>query len=97
VVDFSALQELKSWLDEMFDHTTLICADDPKLPLFETMHKEEVINLRVLPSVSMEASAKFVWEYADKLIREKTGGRAWVQMVEARENDKNAATFTPPI
>jgi hypothetical protein len=41
----------------------------------------------------MEGSARYVFEYADALIRKHTHGRAWVVKVECRENDKNAATY----
>ncbi len=94
VVDFGSLKRLKRWLEWMFDHTTLINADDPELPLFETLHARQVIDLRVMPNVSMEASARYVWAYADALVRAGTGGRAWCFAVEARENDKNSAFYT---
>ena len=57
VVDFSSLGELKQWLTHMFDHTVLINEDDPERELFEEMHRREVVDLRILPSVSMEATA----------------------------------------
>ena len=38
-------------------------------------------------------SAKYVYEYADKLIKKSTNNRAWCYKVEARENDKNSATY----
>jgi len=93
VVDFSALDELKSWLEHMFDHTVLINADDPERALFEQMHAREVVNLRILPSVSMEATAKYVFEYADVLVRKSTAGRCWVAKVLVAENDKNSAEY----
>ncbi len=93
VVDFSALDELKSWLEHMFDHTVLINADDPERALFEQMHEREIVDLRILPSVSMEATAKHVFEYADGLVRESTGGRCWVAKVMVAENDKNSAEY----
>lgn len=95
VVDFGALKPLKAWLEEWFDHTTLINADDPELPLFRKLHERGIIDLRVLPNVSMEASARFVFDHADAFVRELTGGRAWCVSVEARENDKNSAVYAP--
>ena len=93
VVDFGKLKSLKAWLEHWFDHTCLVNADDPELALFRELHQKQIIDLRVLPNVSMEGSARFVWKFADALVREATGGRAWCFAVEARENDKNAATF----
>lgn len=93
VVDFGSLKRLGRWLDEWFDHTCLINADDPELETFRALHDKGIVDLRVLPNVSMEASARFCWQFADHLVREATGGRAWCWMVESRENDKNAGTY----
>ena len=93
VVDFGSLKPLKGWLERWFDHTCLINADDPELPLFRQLHERGILDLRVLPNVSMEGSARFVWSYADALVRASTAGRAWCFSVEARENDKNAAVW----
>lgn len=93
VVDFGSLKSLGEWLETWFDHTCLINADDPELALFRELHAKGVVDLRVLPNVSMESSARFVWAYADNLVREATQGRAWCFAVESRENDKNAGTW----
>ncbi|MFV8752222.1 6-pyruvoyl trahydropterin synthase family protein [Nannocystaceae bacterium ST9] len=91
VVDFSSLGELKSWLDEMYDHTLLICADDPEIAFFEQMNERGLCKLRVVPSVTMEGTAKLVFDFADDLIRRQTKGRAYLAKIEVHENDKNSA------
>lgn len=91
VVDFSALEQLRAWLEHMYDHTLLIGERDPELAFFRDMHERGLCDLRVVPSVTMEGTARFVFEHVDELIREQTGGRAWLAKVEARENDKNSA------
>lgn len=93
VVDFSSLKPLKAVLEHLFDHTMLINGDDPERPTFEDLHQRELVDLRVLPHCGMEGSARLVWELADALVREQTGGRAWCVSCEARENVKNAVTF----
>ena len=93
VVDFSSLKVLKEWLTHLFDHTVLINEDDPEREMFEELHRREIVDLRILPSVSMEATAKYVFEYADRLIREQSGGRCWVAKVMVAENDKNSAEY----
>ena len=57
------------------------------------MHRREVVDLRILPSVSMEATAKYVFDYADRLVRAQSGGRCWVAKVMVAENDKNSAEY----
>ncbi|MFO7567826.1 MAG: 6-carboxytetrahydropterin synthase [Enhygromyxa sp.] len=91
VVDFSSLKELRGWLEHMFDHTLLISEDDPEREFFEEMHRRELCDLRVVPSVSMEGTAKLVYSYANELVSKQTCDRAWVAKVEVHENDKNSA------
>ena len=93
VVDFSDLKDLKAWLEHMFDHTMLINEDDPERATFESLHERGICDLRVMPNVGMEGTARYVFDHADAMIREKTGGRAWVVEVEARENAKNSARY----
>lgn len=91
VVDFGGLKDVKAWLEEWFDHTFLASQDDPFLEDFKRLDKEGVIQLRILPNVGMEGTAEFVFDHVDKMIREKTKGRAWVVKLEVRENEKNSA------
>ena len=91
VVDFSALKQLRAWLEHMYDHTLLIGEHDPDLPFFREMHVRQLCDLRVVPSVTMEGTARFVFDHVDAMIREQTDGRAWLAKVEVRENDKNSA------
>jgi len=91
VVDFSALKPVKQWLEHMFDHTLLISEDDPELAFFEQMHARELADLRVLPSVSMEGTARVVFAKVDEMVRAQTKDRAWLVKVEVHENDKNSA------
>lgn len=91
VVDFSSLGELKLWLEDMYDHTLLICTEDPELDFFRQMDERGLCKLRVVPSVTMEGTAELVFAYADELIRRMTEGRAYLAKVEVHENDKNSA------
>lgn len=96
VVDFGGLKEIKSWLDDVFDHTFLVAQDDPKLPEFQALDKEGVIQLRVLPNPGMEGTALYVYEKASEILRKLYGERAWITKVEVRENEKNSAFYIPP-
>ncbi len=95
VVDFGGLKSVKTWLDNMFDHTFLASENDPHLELFEEMDKKEIIQLRILPNVGMEGTAKYVYEKVNQLIKDQTNNRAWVKSVEVRENEKNSAIYLP--
>lgn len=95
VVDFGGLKEIKSWLEQMFDHTFLIAADDPHMEAFQKLDKEGVIQLRVMPNPGMEGSALYVYEEASKILKKSYGDRAWITLVEVSENEKNTAQYIP--
>ena len=95
VVDFGGLKKIKAWLDDMFDHTFLASEDDPFLDTFKELDKKGVIQLRTLPNVGMEGTAAYVFQEVNKMIKEQTGGRAWVKLTEVRENEKNSAIYKP--
>ena len=95
VVDFGGLKEVKAWLEYMFDHTFLAAEDDPYLSLFKDMDENSIIQLRTLPNVGMEGTAKYVYDTVNEMIRVKTNGRAWVKLVQVSENEKNSAIYCP--
>lgn len=95
VVDFGGLSEVKKWLEYMFDHTFLAATDDPYLETFKKLDQEGVIQLRILPNAGMEGTAKYVYDQMNPLIKKMTNGRAWITLVEVRENEKNSAMFIP--
>ena len=96
VVDFGELKWLKDHLDFMYDHTLLICEDDPLLGVFQNLQSEGACNLRIVYGVGMEDTAEYLCNWADTELRRITKGRAWVESVEARENDKNSAFYVNP-
>ena len=94
VVDFGALKDLKSKLEETFDHTTVIFAKDPQRPLFELLHEKGVIDLRVMQDgVGIEKFAQFCYNVANSFIKNLTNNRCWVQKVEVWEHESNSATY----
>ena len=93
VYDFGQLDWLADWLKEMFDHTTLIAQDDPEILLFKKMHEQGIIDLRLLPAVSCEQFAKFVYDYAAPKIQQMTQQRVRLLSVEVLEHNANAAIY----
>lgn len=96
-VDFGKLKKIKQVLDDHFDHTLLLNADDPEFSLFRELEERGVCRLRTIPyGIGMEGTAQWLCEVSDKILRTETKGRCWVVSVEARENDKNSAIFVNP-
>lgn len=93
VMDFGGFKEFKVFLDDYFDHTFLANLDDPELPLFKEMDKKGIIKLRVLESVGMEGTSKFLHQKMNDYLTTKTQGRVWCFRVETRENEKNSGMY----
>ena len=85
------------WLAYMFDHTFLASEDDPHLETFKDLDAKGIIQLRIMPNVGMEGSAKYVYTVVDKMIRDMTNGRAWILKVQVSENEKNSAIYIPNV
>jgi 6-pyruvoyltetrahydropterin/6-carboxytetrahydropterin synthase len=74
----------------------VIARDDPQLATFEALARDDLIDLRVMPAVGCEATARFVFDYVDKYIDEETNGRVWIESVEVKEHGGNSAIFERP-
>jgi 6-pyruvoyltetrahydropterin/6-carboxytetrahydropterin synthase len=91
VVDFGGVKELKSILEQQFDHTTVVWSKDPQIELFKTLNERGVIDLRVMEDgVGIEKFAEYCFNVADKYVRNSTNNRCWVESVEVWEHEKNS-------
>jgi 6-pyruvoyltetrahydropterin/6-carboxytetrahydropterin synthase len=93
-IDFGGLKPLRAWLHDIFDHTTLIAADDPALPRFQDLAAEGLIQLRVLPAVGCEAFAAHAHGWAQHFTTAQTNGRVREQ-VDIAEHAGNSASYRP--
>ena len=92
--DFGGLKPVKAWLKEMFDHTMLVAEDDPALARFRALHEDGLIDIRVLPAVGCEATAKYVFDYVARYVEAETGSRVWLESVEVKEHGGNSAIYS---
>lgn len=90
VVDFGGLDEFKAWLEDMFDHTTLVAKDDPQLHLYQVMKDSGLIDLRILDNVGCEATAELIFKKAVELYEDE---RVKVLQVIVQEHDSNGARY----
>jgi 6-pyruvoyltetrahydropterin/6-carboxytetrahydropterin synthase len=86
----------KEWMDDMFDHTTIIAEDDPHLGNFIKMWKDGIIQLRIIPATGAEQFAKYIYQKLNTFIQEETDGRVKVTQVEFMEHNKNTAIYSEP-
>ena len=94
-MDFGDLQDVKEWLEYMFDHTLLLDANDPLLETFTELEKKGACALRVWDDVGMEGTAYMAYNKVNAMVTKKTNHRVWITKIEVRENDKNSATYEP--
>ncbi len=80
------------WLYWLLDHTTLIASDDPELGFFEQMAERGLIQLRILPRVSAEAIAEYIYSKLECIVREQSQDRVRILRVEFNENERNTAS-----
>lgn len=96
VVDFGGLKDLKGWLEDWFDHKTLVATDDPLMPMFKSMHEAGMIQLREVPATGCEAFARMVYDYTEQwLFDAGFSPRCNLVSVEVREHDANSAIYSP--
>src|SRR5918997_1429137 len=90
---FGGLKPVKAWLKHMFDHTLLIAEDDPERATLEELARKGLAEIRVLPSVGCEATARYVHAYVAHFVDEQTSGRVWLESIEVREHGANSAIY----
>ena len=91
--DFGGLKQVRVWLHDMFDHTTIVAEDDPKRSQFEQLQQAGLMQLRILPAVGCEAMAQIVFAHVARFILEQEGDRVWLESVEVREHGGNSAIY----
>lgn len=93
-VDFGSLKSFKGWLEDTFDHKTLVAEDDPELTEFHILEAKGLIQLRVLPSVGCEAMAFTIYQYLDMWLSSNGyAPRVYLQEVKVKEHEGNHATY----
>ena len=94
VIDFGGLSEIKEWLENMFDHTTLVARDDPEIEWFAAAHEKGLLRLTIMQDVGCEAVAKAVYNFTnDWLERMKHAPRVRLDKVEVWEHEGNSAAY----
>lgn len=93
--DFGGLKDVRAWLHQMFDHTTLVAEDDPELDSFRALAARGLIDLRVLPAVGCEATARLAHDHVAGFIERRSRGRVWLESVDVSEHGGNTARYQP--
>lgn len=92
-VDFGGLKDLKNWLEDSFDHKTVVDSADPMRGELERLEELGLAEIRIFDGVGAEKFAEHAFNFADKLIREATNNRCYCVKVECAEHGANSAIY----
>jgi len=92
-VDFGSLKPLKGWLESMFDHTTLVAADDPLISTFRELNTAKLIDMRIVEATGCEATARLVFEYTEQWLKDAGYGHIELYRVSVHEHAGNSASY----
>ena len=92
-VDFGGLKPLKAWLEDMFDHKTVIDRDDPYLYKFAELENMGLAEVVVMDGVGAEKFAEHAWKFANDLVKEMSDGRCYCVEAEVAEHGANSAIY----
>lgn len=91
-MDFGDLKPVKSWLQDMFDHKTLVARDDPHYECLVEMAGRGLIDLRSVPAVGCEKFAELVYQHVKEHLRSTSyHPRVVLMSVRVSEHSGNSA------
>lgn len=95
VVDFGSLKSFKGWLEDTFDHKTLVAQDDPMIDHYRSLHQAGLIQMVEVEATGCEAFARLVFECLEVWLKDNGySPRVRVVEVEAFEHAANSAIYT---
>lgn len=95
MVDFGSLKSLKGWLEDQFDHKTLVAEDDPEIEWFREAERRGIIQMRIVPATGCEKFAEMIFGAAQVWLADNGyAPRVRLASVEVREHGANSAVFT---
>ncbi|QDP54822.1 MAG: putative 6-carboxy-5 6 7 8-tetrahydropterin synthase [Prokaryotic dsDNA virus sp.] len=98
VVDVGKMKLIRSWLENRFDHTLLLNADDPIRGESQLAVLQQLSKVVIVDNCGMEGLARYVLEHVNILIEHALELEDWkergVQVVSVTcfEDTKNSAT-----
>lgn len=94
VISTECLDDIRTALAAQFGHTALITANDPQRDLFELLAERDLVDMRIVDSTALEASAAWAFATVEKTVVQATGGRVWVSRIDAQESGSKVFTLT---
>lgn len=94
VVDFGSLKSLKGWIENTFDHKTVVAEDDPEMEWFVEAEKRGIIDLVVVENCGCEKFAELIYKVTEMWL-ESNGyaPRCRIVSCEVKEHGANSAIY----
>lgn len=94
--DYGGLKELKSILQDQFDHTLLVAESDPNMDLYLQLQERKMAKLTILPRLGCEGLSDMLYKFVNGVYIPDNWGpgeaeRLWCYRVEVRETQQNMA------
>ena len=94
--DYGGLRELKKTLEDQFDHTLIVAADDPEMETYKLLEAKKMAKIVVLPRLGCEGLSDMLYRYVNAVyipdyLGEGEAQRLWCYRVEVRETQNNMA------
>jgi 6-pyruvoyltetrahydropterin/6-carboxytetrahydropterin synthase len=94
--DYGGLKELKKILEDQFDHTLIVAADDPEMETYKLLEAKKMAKIVVLPKLGCEGLSDMLYKYVNGVYIPDMWGpseaaRLWCYRVEVRETQSNMA------
>jgi 6-pyruvoyltetrahydropterin/6-carboxytetrahydropterin synthase len=94
--DYGGLKELKKTLEDQFDHTLIVAADDPEMETYNLLVEKKMAKVVVLPRLGCEGLSDMLYKYVNGVYIPEMWGpgeaaRLWCYRVEVRETQSNMA------
>lgn len=94
-LDFGSLKPVKKYLEDTFDHKTLIDKTDPELEYFIEGHKKGVLDLVIMDGVGCEKFAEHIYDWVETwMLGEGHSPRVRLVSVEVKEHGANSAIYS---
>lgn len=93
-VDYGDLGEIKDWLEENFDHKTLVAENDPELEWYQEAARKKILDINIVPAVGCEKMSEMIFDFTKSwLEKNNLNSRITLEKVSVWEHDSNSASI----